>query len=163
PGAVDVTVGDLVLDEAANKHRDVDITVTLQEDDRTVRAFKAYEVKRESDALDVATVEGLCMKLRDMPAVTQRAIVLASGFTDGAIEKGTKHGVELFVFKAWTEGFGEQFPEFKDAVSPDKFLSRFYSNLLCWVDAYLRYIVPSGPPSFTLEDSTTLFASNGSV
>ncbi len=44
PEAVDVTVGDLVLDTAAGKARDVDITVTLQELDG-IRAFKAYEVK----------------------------------------------------------------------------------------------------------------------
>ena len=57
PEAVDVTIGDLVLDIAANKTRDVDVTVTLHEDDGTVRAFKAYEVKREGEPLDVAKVE----------------------------------------------------------------------------------------------------------
>ena len=49
PDAVDVTVGDLVQDVAANKPRDVDITVTLHEANGTVRAFKAYEVKREGE------------------------------------------------------------------------------------------------------------------
>ena len=51
PDAVDVTVGDLVLDVAANKRRDVDITITLPEADGAVRAFKAYEVKREGEPL----------------------------------------------------------------------------------------------------------------
>ena len=74
PEAVDVTVGDLVLDTAAGKARDVDITVTLQELDG-IRAFKAYEVKREAEPLDVVTVEQLCIKLLDMPAVSHRAIV----------------------------------------------------------------------------------------
>jgi hypothetical protein len=45
--AVDVTVGDLVLDTAAEERRDVDITVTLQESGGPVCAFKAYKVKRE--------------------------------------------------------------------------------------------------------------------
>src|SRR6266849_6302430 len=83
PDVVDVTIGDLVLDVAAKKRRDVDITVTVKEDDGTARAFKAFEVKREGEPLDVATVEQLCLKLRDMPEVTHRAIVSASSFTSG--------------------------------------------------------------------------------
>lgn len=51
PSAVDVRVGDLVLDKAAGKHRDVDVTVTLKEEDGSTRAFKAYEVKREGSLL----------------------------------------------------------------------------------------------------------------
>src|SRR5689334_18280584 len=78
PDAVDITVGDLVLDVAADKRRDVDVTVTLVEADGTISAFKAYEVKREGEPLDVATVEQLCIKLRDMPAISHRAIVSAS-------------------------------------------------------------------------------------
>ncbi len=53
------------------------VTVTLREEDGTLSAFKAYEVKREGEPLDVATVEQLCVKLQDMPAVSHRAIVSA--------------------------------------------------------------------------------------
>ena len=127
PDAVDVTVGDLVQDVAANKPRDVDITVTLHEADGTVRAFKAYEVKREGAPLDVTTVEQLCMKLRDMPTVTHRAIVSASSFTDGAIAKAAAHDVQLFVLKPWIQPLADQFPEFKGVGRPDEFLRRFES------------------------------------
>ena len=57
PDAVEVTVGDRVLDPAAGKKRDVDVTVRLTDSPTVIRAFKAYDVKRESDPLDVATVE----------------------------------------------------------------------------------------------------------
>ena len=40
PDAVDVTIGDLVLDTAAQKKRDVDVTVTVKEEDGSLRAFK---------------------------------------------------------------------------------------------------------------------------
>src|SRR2546421_467056 len=95
PDAVDVTLGDFVPDVAAEKDRDVDITVTLREDGGVVRAFKGYEVKREKRPLDVADVEQLCIKFIDMPTVTHLAIVSASGFTDGAIKKATAHKVQL--------------------------------------------------------------------
>jgi hypothetical protein len=83
PDAVDVTISDMVLDPAAGKERDVDVTVTITESGSVTHAFKAYEVKHESAPLDVADVEQLCMKLLDMPSVTHRAIVSASGFTFG--------------------------------------------------------------------------------
>jgi hypothetical protein len=163
PDAVDVTVGDLVLDVAAKKRRDVDVTVTLKEADGTVRAFKAYEVKREGEPLDVATVEQLCIKLRDMPAVTHRAIVSASDFTGGAIAKADAHNVELFVLKRWIDPLAKQFPEFPDVGRPDEFLRQFNSNLLVWVDWRLNLHVPDGPRSFCYEDSAPLFAADGSV
>jgi hypothetical protein len=163
PEAVDVTIGDLVLDVAAKKRRDVDITVTLLEDDGTVRAFKAYEVKREGEPLDVVAVEQLCLKLRDMPAVTHRAIVSASDFTDGAVAKAAAHDVQLFVFRPWAEPFGDQFPELRDAGRPDQFLRGFESILLYWVDWRCFFVAPNGPPSFNYEDSKPVFAADGRV
>jgi len=163
PDAVDVTVGDLVLDAAANKLRDVDITVTLHEDNGETHAFKAYEVKREGEPLDVAAVEQLCIKLRDMPAVTHRTIVSASDFTNGAIAKASAHDVQLLVLKPWTEPLSRQFPEFKGVGSPAEFLRRFESNLLYWVDYRLWLHAPEGPPSFNYEDSEHVFAADGSV
>lgn len=47
PSAVDITIGDMVLDHAVEKHRDVDVTVTVSEGDGIKRAFKAFEVKSE--------------------------------------------------------------------------------------------------------------------
>ena len=141
----------------------MDITVTLNEADGTVRAFKAYEVKREGAPLDVTTVEQLCMKLRDMPRVTHRAIVSASSFTDGAIAKAAAHDVQLFVLKPWTQPLADQFPEFKGVGRSDEFLRRFESILLCWVDWRLRIITQGGPPSFDWENSWPLFTSDGRV
>jgi hypothetical protein len=163
PDAVDVTVGDLVPDVATQKRRDMDITVTLNEADGTVRAFKAYEVKREGEPLDVTTVEQLCMKLGDMPAVTHRAIVSASDFTAGAIAKAEAHNVELFVVKRWTEALAKQFPEFPHVGRPDEFLRQFTSNLLVWVGWQLNLHVPVGPRSFSYGNNASLFAADGSV
>jgi hypothetical protein len=75
PDAVDVTIGDMVYDASAKKERDIDVTVIVSEGGAPSYAFKAYEVKRESEPLDVADVEQLCIKLMDMPSVTHRAIV----------------------------------------------------------------------------------------
>jgi hypothetical protein len=163
PDAVDITVGDLVLDEAAEKRRDVDITVTLHEEDGTVRAFKAYEVKREGKPLDVATVEQLCIKLGDMPAVTHRAIVSASGFTSGAIAKANAHGVELFELKPWTRPLSEQFAEFQNAGTPSEFFRSFVTKLLVWNDWVTYLHVPLGPESFQYDDTGPLYAEDGSV
>ena len=94
--AVDVTIGDMVLDSAADKERDVDVTVTVKESERIIHAFKAYEVKHENKPLDVSVVEQLCLKLLDMPSVTYRAVVSASGFTQAAQAKAAQHGVTLY-------------------------------------------------------------------
>jgi hypothetical protein len=158
PDAVDITVGDMVHDAAASKDRDVDITVTLEEADGAVRAFKAYEVKREGEPLDVASIEQLCMKLRDMPKVTHRAVVSASGFTDGAIAKATAHSVDLFVLKPWK-------PEGQDApsVAHAPRISSFSSHLLCWVDWSVHLLAPNGPQSFTYNDAAPLFRHDGAA
>jgi hypothetical protein len=163
PDAVDVTVGDMVLDVAAEKRRDMDITVTLKESDGTIRAFKAYEVKREGEPLDVATVEQLCMKFYDMPTVTHRAIVSASDFTSGAIAKAKAHNVSLYVIKPWIEPMAKQFPEFKNAGTPDEFLRRFSSCLLVWINWRVQLHVPQGPASFSYENSAPLFSMDGTA
>jgi hypothetical protein len=49
--AVDVTIGDMVLDPAVGKERDVDVTVTITESGRVTYAFKAYGVKHMSAPL----------------------------------------------------------------------------------------------------------------
>jgi len=80
PDAIQITIGDMVLDQAAGKERDVDVPVIVADpNDSSRRAFKAYEVKREGASLDVADVEQLCIKLLDMPSLTHRAIVSSSG------------------------------------------------------------------------------------
>ena len=51
PDAIDVTVGDMVMDDAAGKERDVDVTVTLTGSDGEITAFKGSEVKHEGRRL----------------------------------------------------------------------------------------------------------------
>ncbi|MGO8953342.1 MAG: hypothetical protein ACLQF2_08390 [Rhodomicrobium sp.] len=160
PDAVDVTVGDLVLDVAAKKKRDVDVTVTVKEDG-SVRAFKAYEVKKEGKPLDVATIEQLSIKLRDMQEVTHRAIVSTSSFSEGAINKAAAHQVELFELKPWTKPIESQFPDFPNIGLPDTFFSSFESSLLYWIDARTHLIIPTGPSSFTWLPATPVFTPKG--
>jgi hypothetical protein len=161
PDAVDVTVGDLVHDEAADKERDVDVTVTLRDDDGSVSAFKAYEAKREGLPLDVTTVEQLCVKLKDMPTVTHRAIVSASGFSKGAIKKANTHSVTLYSLKPWTRPLSEQFPEFSNVGRPEEFLAEFQSILLYWVSWKFGFTTKGRTDSFTWPECTRLLAADG--
>lgn len=166
PDAVDVTIGDLVLDTAAKKSRDVDVTVTLKEEDGSVSAFKAYEVKREGEPLDVVTVEQLCMKLRDMPKVTHPAIVSSSNYTDGAVNKAITHNVALYVMKPWTEPIVSQFPNFPftNSETPQDFLGNVQSSLLFWIDIRFDFFTPTaGTPNYSLDDETSVLTARGKV
>lgn len=96
PDAVEVIVGDMIYDDAAEKSRDVDVTITYPDEDGGVAALAAYEVKREASPLDVAAVEAICMKLIDMPTVTNRSLVSTSGYSKAAVKKAALHGVSLF-------------------------------------------------------------------
>jgi hypothetical protein len=162
PNAVDVTVGDMVYDDAANEERDVDVTVTIRESDGTLSAFKATEVKREGRPLDVANVEQLCVKLKDMPSLTHRAIVSTSGFTDTAISKARAHGVVLYTLKPWTRPMSEQFPAFADfGASPERLMAEFQSTLLYWDNWTFQLVAPKGPSRFTLNDDASLLSGEG--
>jgi hypothetical protein len=44
----------------------------------------------------------LCIKLRDMPAITERGIVSASGYAEGAIDKARYYGVTLYSLMEWS-------------------------------------------------------------
>lgn len=107
---LNVTLGDIVPDEASGTTRDVDVTVTIDTPDG-VFAFVGYEVKHWASKLDVSDVEALAAKLNDMPSVTDRAIVCTSGYTEPAIKKAAHHGVDLYVLKEWTKPLEEQFPD----------------------------------------------------
>lgn len=93
---VEVVVGERVWDSAAEKYRDVDITVSYKTHEGVLVAFKGIEVKDHTRPLSVEQLEGLCAKFIDMPAVSYRAIVSSSGYTKAAIRKAEKYGVELF-------------------------------------------------------------------
>lgn len=148
PESVDVILGDMVEDTAAAKPRDVDVTVTVKEDDGSLRAFKAYEVKREARPLDVTVVEQLSAKLRDMPAVTHRGIVSASGFTPAAIAKASAHEVELYAFQPWSVFPGDRMPSFRGESLPMS-IGSFESRLLRWGNPKVWLYGANAPPTFT--------------
>jgi hypothetical protein len=101
PGDVDITLGNFVYDEAAEEKRDVDITVTYKDEKGLLSVFRGIEVKRIGRPLDVAQVEQLAAKFRDMPAINHKGIVSASGFSKPAVRKAAAHDVELFTFAEW--------------------------------------------------------------
>src|ERR1035437_5533361 len=91
----------LTLDEASETRRDVDVTITVRNLDGSISVFKGIEVKAHSRKLGSEAVEQLTQKMKDMPAITHRVIVSASGFTGPAVKKAKKHGVELYELKEW--------------------------------------------------------------
>ncbi len=161
PDAIDVTVGDMVMDDAAGKERDVDVTVTLTSNDGKVTAFKASEVKHEGKPLDVTVVEQLSLKLADMPKVTHKAIFSTSGYTDGACSKASSHGVELYTLKPWDRPISQNFPDFPGVGTPGEFLTHTQSSLLYWVEPRTYFVASGGPPSFTFTDETPVGAPTG--
>ncbi len=160
PDAVDVTIGDMVLDPAAGKERDVDVTVTITESGSVTCAFKAFEVKHESAPLDVADVEQLCLKLLDMPSVTHRAIVSASGFTSSAESKAARHGVALYELRPWTRPLQEQFPAFTmQGTAEDCFpMSQL---LLCWINQRFAIVAREAKASFSVQPNDKLYDASG--
>jgi hypothetical protein len=162
PDAVDVTIGDMVHDEGADKERDVDVTVTVAESDGTRSAFKAYEVKREGSPLDVADVEALCLKLLDMPSISHRAIVSSSGFTTGAQAKAAHHGVDLFALRPWTRPLEEQFPLLTMRGTADECFP-MSQLLLCWNESRYELIARAAKGAFNVEAGDQLFDAAGNI
>lgn len=107
-------------------------------------------------------MEQLCIKFEDMPNITHRAIVSASGYTAPAIAKAEAHNVELYILKSWTEPIGRKFPAHKELGKIHDVL-RFESNLLYWVDWTIFLHVPDGPPSFRWVPSTPIFGADGTA
>lgn len=161
PDAVEITLGDMVYDEAAQKSRDVDVTVTFKNEDGTTTAFKAAEVKKESHPLDVVTIEQLCLKFSDMPQITHRSIFSTSGYTEAAKRKAKYHAVDLYTLKPWVRRIEDDFPDFKGTSRPDEFFARVDACLLHWIRYNIYLIVPSGPKSFHWYYETPLFSSEG--
>lgn len=162
PDAVDVTIGDMVLDPAAGKERDVDVTVTVKESGSVTHAFKAYEVKHESAPLDVADVEQLCLKLLDMPSVTHKAIVSASGFTSGAQSKAARHGVALYELRPWTRPLQEQFPALTMQGTAEECFP-MSQMLLCWLDPQYSLVAREAKGPFSVRSDDRLLDASGNL
>ena len=162
PDAVEITLGDMVYDHAAEKDRDVDITITFKAGSE-VTAFKAAEVKKEAHPLDVVTIEQLCLKFMDMPQITHRSIFSTSGYTDAAKKKAKHHSVELYTLKPWKNRIEKDFPDFEGTGTPAEFLARVDSCILRWIRYNVHLIVPDGPDSFHWYNDTLVFSSAGTA
>ncbi|MGH8778811.1 hypothetical protein [Paraburkholderia sp.] len=158
--AIEIIVGDMVFDEAAEKERDVDVTVTIADEDGVVTAFKAAEVKHEGQPLDVAKVEQLIAKLTDMPKVTHRAIFSTSGYTDTACLKAAKRGVDLYTLQRWERSIDKDFPDFSGVGTPDEYLL-FRSNLLFWDKFRCTYASSKTKQFLILDPATRILSKNG--
>jgi len=101
PVDVDIELGDMVYDIAGKRNRDIDITVTAKDSAGVLSAFSGIEVKDENRPLDATRVEQLCRKMQDMPSITHRAIVSASGYSKTAINKAAYHKTDLFHLIDW--------------------------------------------------------------
>jgi hypothetical protein len=111
---IEIELGSMVMDTAAKKKRDVDVTVTYKSQDGNISAFKGIEVKDHTRPLNVSHIEQLCAKLNDMPSISHRAIVSASGYTKPAITKAQHYKVELFHLLPWNnpaQGFNVAFSD----------------------------------------------------
>ena len=163
PTAVEIILGDMVYDEAAQKPRDVDVTVSFKNEDGTITAFKAAEVKKESHPLDVVTIEQLCLKFMDMPQITHRAIFSTSGYTEAAKRKARHHSVELYTLKPWERRIEDNFPDFKGIGTPSEFLARVDACTLRWIHYNAHLTVPGGPKSFHWYYDAPVFSCAGKI
>lgn len=162
PDAVEVIVGDMVLDSAAGKRRDVDVTVTVEVAPGMKEAFLAYEVKHEKGPLDLITIEGLCAKLNDMPSITSRAIVSTSGFSEAAVRKAAHHGVHLYKLEPWTKSIKDFFGDDELDKTPNEFVIDGGQTLLIWRDFQSYTKVGAGSPeSFVTLEGDPLFNEKG--
>jgi hypothetical protein len=101
PDNVEIELGDFVYDAATRTSRDVDVTITTRNKDGSREAFVGLEVKAHKRRLNSEHVEQLIQKLHDMPDITGKAIVSASGYTKPAIRKAQHHNVDLYELADW--------------------------------------------------------------
>jgi len=87
---ISIVLGEKVFDEASESRRDVDIVIATAGE----HGLAGIEVKDEGRPLHVGLVEGICQKFADMPSITRRSIVSASGYTAPALRKAAAHGVQ---------------------------------------------------------------------
>lgn len=87
---IEIVLGEKVYDVASESSRDVDIVIAASNDHGII----GVEVKDEGRAMHVGLVEALCQKFADMPSLTERWIVSASGYTEPALRKASAHKVQ---------------------------------------------------------------------
>ena len=151
PEAINIILGDMVYDSAANKKRDVDVTITINDASGIIAAFKAAEVKAEGKPLDVADVEQLCMKFSDMPDITHKSIFSSSGYTDGAQNKAKVHSVDLYTLMPSDKPIGEV----------GALISSYGSKLLYWENHRHTLTIPSNSKQLDFAPDTPVFNGSG--
>ena len=82
PEAAEVTLGEMVYNDASQTKRDLDVTVKYQDPDGKSHVFIGLEVKAHGRPLDSSQVEQLCAKLNTHKIVQERGIISASGYTN---------------------------------------------------------------------------------
>lgn len=105
-----MTLGAWVYDDSIDDDRDVDVTVTVTSDDGQREAIAGFEVKKETKPLDVTHIEQLAAKMADMPSLSQRSIVSASGYYSNCLGKANKHGIVLYDLAPWESPVQQGFP-----------------------------------------------------
>ncbi len=155
---VEVTLGDMVPDEASGSSRDVDVTVKVNTADG-VYGFKGYEVKHWGTALTVDDVDALVTKFNDMSAITHRAIVSSSDYSDTAIAKANYHGIELYQFKPWDKPLSDQFPDLTPMSSVPTDHIRTLALNLCW--PVQSFWLGTNSPNFDIPSDGKLFGPDG--
>ncbi|OBH87973.1 hypothetical protein A5681_01350 [Mycobacterium scrofulaceum] len=156
---IEVTLGDMVPDEASETERDVDVTVTVNAPDG-VYAFKGYEVKHWGNPLSVDDVDALVTKFNDMPSVTHRAIVSSSGFSESAIRKAQRHDLDLYTISPWTEPIASQFPDLPMTGVPSEVFNTLVMNLV-WPRQHQQHHLGVDAPLTEITGATTLFDRDG--
>jgi hypothetical protein len=143
PRPVEVELGSMVLDDAAETERDVDVTVRYQLDNSAAAAMVGLEVKDHARPLDVTHVEQLGAKMNDMSAITDRAIVSASGYSNPAVRKARAHGIQLLELESWDP---------RDDVFPTGMADwkTFREGVVAW-DGFHMYFNPKEPSSDELQ------------
>lgn len=127
--SVQVMLGDMVDDPIAAKQRDVDVTITGADQDG-IATKVGLEVKREGQPLDLPAIESLVCKLNDMPSLTSRGVVSASGFAKPALRKLRKHGLTPFHLVCHKGSLADLFPSFRSATRPvDKYFTSVIQNV----------------------------------
>jgi hypothetical protein len=133
PEAVEITVGHSLYDPKADYPRDVDVTVIYPNDKGEYEAIAGYEVRRESRPLEVGDVEALVTKLNDIPNVSKKSIVSASGYSQPAVKKAKAHGIDLYEIVLWDEPIREGFPKSSMKGTASEAVL-FSANYLAWID-----------------------------
>ncbi len=101
PEAAEVTLGEMVYNDASQTKRDLDITVKYQDPDGKSHVFIGLEVKAHRLPLDSPQVEQLCAKLNTHKNVKERGIISASGYTKPAIKTAKYHNIPLYNLVDW--------------------------------------------------------------